>query len=269
MTSDAGPRPPIDREHLLALLDGTVFDVDVLEESPSTNREVADRARAGAPHGTTVVAEHQTAGRGRLDRTWETPARAALTLSVLLRPDVPPVRWPWLPLLTGLAVHGALADAGVVAGLKWPNDVLLGEQKVAGILVERVETDHGPAAVVGVGLNVSTTAEELPVATATSLGLGAGVSPDRTELLAGLLRALAAELAGWRDDAADVLRSAYTAVCVTIGQEVRVDLPVGTPLTGRAVGIDEGGRLLVEHGDQRTAVGAGDVIHVRPGPGVT
>ena len=124
-----------------------------------------------------VVAEHQTAGRGRLDRSWETPPRAALTFSVLLRPSVGPEQWPWLPLLTGYAVGTALRDAGFDAGVKWPNDVLIGDLKVAGILVERVDTPTGPAAVLGVGLNVSTTAEELPVPTATSLALAARRRP--------------------------------------------------------------------------------------------
>lgn len=263
MTSDASTRPSIDRDRLLDLLRDTRLDVEVLDESPSTNLEVSKRARTGAEHGTTVVAEHQTAGRGRLNRTWETPARAALTFSVLLRPQVSPARWPWLPLLTGLAVRRALAAAGVASGLKWPNDVLVGEQKVAGILVERVDTDRGPAAVVGVGLNVSTTAEELPVPSATSLTLAGAGTVDRTELLAGLLRALVEEFDAWHTGGADELRATYTAACVTIGQEVRVDLPTGKPLTGRATAVDESGRLLVEHGDQRTTVGAGDVVHVR------
>ncbi len=114
--------------------------MEVVDEAPSTNALVVDRARRGEGHGLVVVAEHQTAGRGRLDRTWTTPARAALTLSLLVTPDeVPVARWPWLPLLTGLAVvEGVRRAGGPEVTLKWPNDVLLDGLKVGGILVERV-----------------------------------------------------------------------------------------------------------------------------------
>src|SRR3954468_2469752 len=182
-------RPPLDRARLESL--GSPWrTVEVLEESPSTNAELARRAREGAPEGLVVVAEHQSAGRGRLDRVWVTPPRAALTVSLLVDPAAVPVgRWPWLPLLTGLAVVDAVAAvAGLGASLKWPNDVLLGGRKVAGILTERVERDGGAVAVVGVGLNVSSTRAELPVETATSLALAGAPHPDRTALLVGLLR---------------------------------------------------------------------------------
>ncbi len=241
--------------------------VEVVEAAPSTNALVAERARAGEPEGLVVVAEHQTAGRGRLDRAWETPARAALTFSLLLRPLLPAAEWPWLPLLTGHAVGSALRDAGFAAGVKWPNDVLIGqgsaELKVAGILVERVDTPSGPAAVIGVGLNVSSTAEELPVPTATSLALETGSAPDRTELLLAILRRLDQEYAAWQGGGAAALHAAYARECVTVGRDVRVDLPSGEVLAGRATGVDPGGRLIVQGPGGETAVGAGDVIHVR------
>ena len=209
-----------------------------------------------------VVAEHQTAGRGRLDRTWETPPRAALTFSLLLRPTVTGADWPWLPLLTGYSLGAALREAGHDAAVKWPNDVLIGDLKVAGILVERVDTPAGPAAVLGVGLNVSTTADELPVPTATSLELAGGEVTDRTGLLLAVLRRLREEYDAWQAGAVD-LRAAYTRACATIGRDVRVDLPGGDTLTGRATGIDAGGRLTVRTASGETAVGAGDVVHVR------
>jgi BirA family biotin operon repressor/biotin-[acetyl-CoA-carboxylase] ligase len=246
--------------------------VEVVEEAGSTNAVVADRARAGEPDGLVVVAEHQTAGRGRLDRSWEAPARSSLTFSVLLRPTVPGDRWPWLPLLTGHAVATALDAGGYHAAVKWPNDVLLGtgadERKVAGILVERVETDAGPAAVVGVGLNVSMTAEELPVPEATSLALARpGVVPDRTGLLVQLLLTLWKAYDAWQtggDQAAERVAASYAVGCATIGRDVRVALPDGETLTGRAVEIDPNGRLVVLTGSgERTPVGAGDVVHVR------
>jgi BirA family biotin operon repressor/biotin-[acetyl-CoA-carboxylase] ligase len=255
VTVDPSGRPPLDAARL------PEHQVEVVEEAGSTNVLVAERARADGPEGLVIVAEHQTAGRGRLARTWETPARSALTFSVLLRPVVPAASWLWLPLLTGYEVTKALRAAGFDAAVKWPNDVLIGERKVAGILVERVETASGPAAVVGVGLNVGMTADELPVPEATSLAIE-GEVPDRTELLGLLLDTLWEGYVTWQEGgeaATTRLAASYAAACSTIGQRVRVDLPSGEVLTGTATGIDPSGRLLVDG----TAVSAGDVIHVR------
>ena len=265
VTSDDVSRPPLDRSALETL--GADLDVEVLETAPSTNAAAAERARAGAAEGLVVVAEHQTAGRGRLDRSWESPARSALTFSLVLRPTLPAADWPWLPLLTGHTIAKALRAAGYAdAVVKWPNDVLLGADKVAGILVERIETPSGPAAVVGVGLNVTLTREELPVPTATSLLLARGAAADRTALLVDVLRSLREAYDVWQaggPDATAHLRSSYAAACDTVGREVRVDLPTGDVLTGRATGIDAAGRLLVQGPAGETVVGAGDVVHVR------
>ncbi|HYF74515.1 MAG TPA: biotin--[acetyl-CoA-carboxylase] ligase [Nocardioides sp.] len=269
MTSDPVRRSSLDPAPLAALAPDLV--VEVLETATSTNAVAADRARAGAEEGLVVVAEHQTAGRGRLDRSWETPARSSLTFSLLVRPSVPAADWPWLPLLTGHTVAKTLRAEGYDAGVKWPNDVLIGDRKVVGILVERVETPTGPAAVLGVGLNVSLTADELPVPTATSLALESGAKPgtgpDRTHLLVELLRSLIEAYEAWQAggaDAIDRLRASYAAACVTLGRDVRVDLPGGRALTGRATGIDDAGRLVVLADDGESVVGAGDVVHVRP-----
>ena len=128
MISEAAARPPLDADRLAGadpdLLPG--LTVEVVDEAGSTNALVADRAVPGAGQGLVVVAEHQTAGRGRLDRSWEAPARSALTFSLLLRPTAPARSWPWLPLLAGYAVAKALRGAGFEASVKWPNDVLLG-----------------------------------------------------------------------------------------------------------------------------------------------
>ena len=253
--SDPAARPPLDAERL------PDHQVEVVEEAGSTNALVAERAQADGPEGLVIVAEHQTAGRGRLDRTWETPARSALTFSVLLRPTGAAATWPWIPLLTGYEVSKALRAAGFDATVKWPNDVLIGERKVAGILVERVETAGGPAAVVGVGVNVGMTADELPVAEATSLAIE-GEAPDRTELLGLLLDTVWEGYVAWQEGgeaATSHLAASYAAACSTIGRPVRVDLPSGEALTGTATGIDPAGRLLVDG----TAVSAGDVVHVR------
>jgi BirA family biotin operon repressor/biotin-[acetyl-CoA-carboxylase] ligase len=241
--------------------------VEVLEESPSTNAHVAARALDDEPPGLVVVAEHQTAGRGRLDRSWVTPPRAALTVSLLVAPhEVPVARWPWLPLLTGLAVVDAVRSAaGLDASLKWPNDVLLGEAKVAGILVERVERTGGAAAVVGIGLNVSSTREELPVPTATSLALAGARTLDRSVLLGAVLGAFSRWYDGWRADGGGGLQAPYARACSTLGRRVAADLPGGDPVRGDAVGVDADGRLLVDDGARVHVLGAGDVVHVRQG----
>jgi BirA family biotin operon repressor/biotin-[acetyl-CoA-carboxylase] ligase len=245
----------------------------VLDASSSTNAELAARARAGEPAGLVLVAEHQTAGRGRLDRVWVTPPRAALTFSVLLAPDgVPAGSWPWLPLLAGLAVAaGVRRAAGVEVALKWPNDVLVetgpGPGKLAGILVERVECPAGPVAVLGVGLNVTSTRAELPVPTATSLLLAGAPDPDRGALLSAILDELAASYAGWNGAGGDPVRSglhaSYLAACTTVGREVRVDLPDGGTLTGVAESVDVDGRLRVRTAAGVQVLGAGDVVHAR------
>jgi BirA family biotin operon repressor/biotin-[acetyl-CoA-carboxylase] ligase len=272
VTSELAGRPPLDAARL-GVADPELppgLWVEVVQEALSTNALVAERGRSGADEGLVVVAEHQTAGRGRLDRTWETPARSGLTFSALLRPTAPTHAWPWLPLLAGYSVAKALRAAGFEASVKWPNDVLLAERKVAGILVERIDTADGPAAVVGIGLNVAMTAEELPVAQATSLAVAGGVVPERTDLLVSLLATLWESYTAWQDggDLAGMrLAESYAAACATIGRRVRVELPSGAVLVGTATGIDPSGRLLVEHdvdgGVERTAVSAGDVVHVR------
>lgn len=264
VTDTPAPRPPLDPSRLVAPPGWTV---EILPETPSTNAVLAERARAGVPEGTVVTTEHQTAGRGRLDRGWETPTRAAVTLSVLLRPALPAGRWPWLPLLTGLAVTRTLREQGYDAGVKWPNDVLLrgdrgDEQKVCGILVEMVDTPDGPAAVVGIGVNTSQTPAELPVPTATSLEIAGAAPVDRTEVLGSVLRSLRAAYDAWLADPGGVLEP-YTAASVTLGRQVTVELPVGAPLVGTAERIDHDGRLVVRTDAGETTVGAGDVVHAR------
>jgi BirA family transcriptional regulator, biotin operon repressor / biotin---[acetyl-CoA-carboxylase] ligase len=263
---DQPRRPPLDVQAVAAALSGSPWRVEVLPESPSTNAYVAGRARAGEAPGLVVVAEHQTAGRGRLDRVWVTPPRAALTASLLVAPDrVPVARWPWLPLLTGLAVVDAVAAVtGLGVSLKWPNDVLVDDRKVAGILTERIERGGEAVAVVGVGLNVSSTRAELPVESATSLALSGAGEVDRGDLLVSLLGSFARRYDAWTVAAGGGLREAYAAACSTLGRGVRVDLPAGEPLTGVAVDVDGDGRLLVDDGHRVRVLGAGDVVHVRP-----
>lgn len=280
MPAEPVSRPPLDRQRLVA---AAAWRYEVTEVSPSTNAEVAERFRAGERPGLALVTEHQTAGRGRLDRSWVTPARAALTVSFLLAPEEVPVgRWPWLALIAGVAVVAAVRrTVPTVAdqtGLKWPNDVLCGdpatpggERKLAGILLERVEQTGRAAAVVGVGLNVSQQPEELPVAAATSLAIEGVPDPDRTGLLLALGDELATRTAAWAAVAGEpaAVRSSYLSLCRTVGRRVRVQLPGEESLEGDAVDVDAGGRLVLRTtaGEQR--VGAGDLVHVLPhaGPG--
>ncbi|HEX2901899.1 MAG TPA: biotin--[acetyl-CoA-carboxylase] ligase [Jatrophihabitans sp.] len=262
-------REPLDGTALAAALPAG-WQLRVVAETGSTNADLLAAAASGAPDRSVLVAERQTAGRGRLDRSWQSPAGAGLTLSALLRPDVPATGWGWLPLLAGVALADALNQPGSAlpeARLKWPNDLLLGPQqrKVAGILVQST----GAAAVLGIGINVSTGAEELPVPTATSLLLAGDRQPDRAALLVRLLGRLDRELARWQaaggDAAAAGLAADYRARCATIGSEVTVQLADRT-VSGQAVGVDDAGRLLLrpDGAAQPWPVSAGDVTHLRP-----
>jgi len=242
-----------------------------IEAVASTGSTNADLLARGGREGQVLVAERQTAGRGRAGRTWVSLPGTSLTFSVLLRPaSVPPAARGWLPLLTGVAVAAAVRSAaGVAAVLKWPNDVLVGERKLAGILAE--QTPAGDAVVVGVGLNVATRSAALPVSPtglpATSL-LVEGADVAREKLLIEILSSLEREYLAFRanpDPARCGLLAAYRAACGTLGRAVRVELPAGRVLTGTAENIDANGRLLVRpaEGTAAIAVSAGDVIHLR------
>jgi len=266
MTTSGPDRRPIDTAALAAAVSGPGRlwnDVRVVATTGSTNSDVAAAARAGVPEGLVITTDHQVAGRGRLDRSWQTVPGAALAVSVLLRPQVPPAAWVWLPILTGLAVDAMAREVGVDSALKWPNDVLADDRKIAGILLERVEEPQGSAAVLGVGLNVTLERAELPVPTATSLLLEGATETDRTAVLTVLLTHLERLYAQWSaagGDPAAGLRDEYLHRCSTVGRRVRVELPDGTDLVGEAETVDEHGRLVVAG----RAVSAGDVTHVRP-----
>ena len=246
-------RPPLRQAALQRALGPDGWRLQVLQETGSTNAVVAERARAGEPEGLVVVAESQTAGRGRLDRTWVSPPRAGLTFSVLVRPDLPADQWPWLPLWTGLAVATALRErAELDAVLKWPNDVLVAERKVCGVLAELPQPG---AAVLGIGLNVTTRAGELPHDAAGSLALAGARTTDRDTVLRAVLRSLRAVL-----DDPTAAKAAYRERCSTLGRRVRVELPGGGSAEGVAEAVDDAGRLVVAG----TPYGAGDVVHLRP-----
>ncbi|MEV4140435.1 biotin--[acetyl-CoA-carboxylase] ligase [Dactylosporangium sp. NPDC049742] len=259
-------RPPLHAaalRHALVVPGGLWTDLRVVEETGSTNADAAEAARAGAAEGLVIVAERQTAGRGRLGRQWQSPPRAGLALSILLRPVVPVSRWGWLPLLTGVALADSVRRvARLDAYLKWPNDLLLqGDRKTAGILAEGVGDG---AVVVGIGLNTTLREHELPRPDATSLALAGAASADRDPLLRALLRGFEEVYRQWQAGDDSGIREAYLFHCGTIGRRVRVDLPGGATLDGTATGVDVDGRLQVTDVFGKVhEVAAGDVVHVR------
>lgn len=237
-----------------------------LPECASTNAELRARAAdaTGWPHLSVLLTDSQTAGRGRLDRSWMTPPGSALAISVLLR-DLPvdvDARG-WVPLAAGVAMTDAVTAQlpGHQVGLKWPNDVLVDGRKICGILAEVA----GSAVIVGTGVNTAMTAAELPVPTATSFAaLDVQVDIDRLLVdyltrLDGIIRALSREA----DATASGLHGEATARCLTLGQDVVVSMPDGTTLRGRGVRLAADGRLVVDDGHEERAVSSGDVIHAR------
>lgn len=232
----------------------------------STNAEVSAAARDGVAEGFVLVAEAQTHGRGRLDRSWVSPRGSGLTLSVLLRPTPPVGTWGWLPIMAGLALLTAVRElSDVQVALKWPNDLLLGsdQAKAAGILAESGDG----AVIIGVGVNVSTTTDELPDGATSLLAEGALVSRDA--LLIGLVRALESWYATWTEANGEAegsgLMAAYRDCCATLGRGVSVQLPQGDVLRGIAEAIDSSGGLQIRtHDGSLATVVAADVVHLRP-----
>ncbi|MBV7244673.1 MULTISPECIES: biotin--[acetyl-CoA-carboxylase] ligase [Streptomyces] len=284
-------RPPLNVTALrrgLLRPDALWTSLEVVESTGSTNTDLAGQARTGAAgEGTVLVAEEQTAGRGRLERSWTAPPRSGLFLSVYLEPgDIPVERWGWVPLLAGVAAATGLAkSAGVDMSLKWPNDLLVTipkgsdklrpgetppgeERKTGGILGEFA----GDGIVVGLGINVSLRADELPAPTAGSLALAGAVSTDRETLLRAVLRSLEDWYGRWKaaggDAAASGLQAAYAAGCATLDRTVRAELPGGKSLVGEAVAIDGDGRLVLStEGGLQQPVSAGDIVHLRGAAG--
>lgn len=274
MTSNDPLRAPLD-------LDGVRRDfvgpgralraVEIVDTTGSTNADLLARRAAGQDvAGVVLVAEHQSAGRGRHGRSWATPAGSQIAFSVGVdAAGLSPSVWGWLPLLTGVAVADAVAaTTGISAGLKWPNDILVGELKLGGILAEVAAPD--PVIVLGVGLNVTLTAAEIaaaaPDARATSLLMLGSTMLDRSALLGSILAELAARIDRWRitggPDAA--LAADYRRRSRTLGTVVRALLPGDREITGRAVDLDELGQLLIDTGERIVAVSAGDITHLRP-----
>ncbi|WP_370524112.1 biotin--[acetyl-CoA-carboxylase] ligase [Cellulomonas sp. APG4] len=278
--TDPADRRPLDAARVRAQLGAVpgVGRVEVVATTPSTSADLVaalGREPGKWPDRSVLVTDHQSAGRGRAGRAWQTPAGVALTASWVLRPAVPVECLGWVPLLGGLAVVRALADVGVRATVKWPNDVLVDHpgrvelagwgvrRKVAGVLADLVPTSAGPAVVLGIGVNVHQAAAELPVESATSLR-GVGVEVDRAVLLAGLTGHLVDLDTRWRAASGDAEASGLARACATssatLGARVEVELPGGGTLRGVASGLGPDGALVVTEASGRTrTVLAGDV----------
>jgi BirA family biotin operon repressor/biotin-[acetyl-CoA-carboxylase] ligase len=260
-------RPPLDAELLRRRLPAGWRTLDVVDETGSTNADLLTCAAAGEDvAGRVLITEYQSAGRGRHGRQWTAPARSQLAMSVAV--DAAGVRtdaWGWLPLLTGVAVRDAVAEVSAVdAGLKWPNDVLVGDKKLAGILAEVAAPQS--VVVVGVGLNVTMNDAEAPSSSATSLSLLGARDHDRNDLATAILRHLGQRIARWRSaGGADADLSAdYRRHSITLGHEVTATLPGDRRLEGTASGIDDLGRLTIVSGGESVTVAAGDIAHLRP-----
>jgi BirA family biotin operon repressor/biotin-[acetyl-CoA-carboxylase] ligase len=232
----------------------------------STNTALVEEARSGAPEGLVLVADHQTEGRGRLGRTWSAEPGTALLVSVLLRPRLPIDEVPVVLMAAGLAAcDGVEAAAAFRPGLKWPNDLVVGDRKLAGLLTEATGGSD-PGVVLGLGINVAPTAypEEL-AGEATSCEEVASRPVDRGELLVAFLTALESRystvLAG---GGRETTLQAYRADSATLGRRVRVELTADPPLEGEASRVAEDGRLVVvDEAGAEHLVHVGDVKHLR------
>lgn len=264
-------RPPLDVDAVRRDLIGparALRAIDVVESTGSTNADLLARHAAGDTiDGAVLVAEHQSAGRGRLGRSWSTPPRSQIALSIGVDVGgVAPTAWGWLPLLTGVALTDAVsATTGIEPGLKWPNDILVGSGKLGGILAE--VASPAPVIVVGLGLNVTLTADEAPDPRATSLLMLGSTMLDRTALLGSILAELSARIDRWRAAGGTDpgLVADYRARSVTLGRRVRALLPGDREIIGTATDLDEFGQLHIDTGAQTVAVSAGDITHLRDG----
>jgi len=250
-------------EYLLSAKAAAGFEY--LEETGSTNRDLLAKS-SDLPEFFVLATDFQTAGKGRMDRSWEAAPKSSIMASVLLRPKFTNSSGiGWLSLMTALAIAEAIAKLGLSPKIKWPNDVLIGEKKVSGILAEAAP--DLTCVVIGFGINVSQTPEQLPVETATSLKIATSKPVDRDQLLAEVIQNLKVYYQGLvdADGDADVsgLRQAVINLSATVGSEVSVEFPDGNKSFGLAKDIDSTGRLVLDTQGQTLSVSAGDVLHLR------
>ena len=244
-------------------------DLDFVAETGSTNADLVANF-ANAQDFSVLVAGFQTAGRGRSGRDWLAPAGSSLFVSVLLKPSaIAANRFSWIPLLAGLAMAKTVKDflPNKKVSLKWPNDVLVESNKISGVLSELLPDLSG--VVVGAGLNIQQTKTELPIETATSLAIEGNSDASLDNVLAGYLRNLKDLYQRWAAANGDAvqsgLRKQVIESCSTLGLSVKAILPGEQDLLGKAVGIDDTGRLILQpdSGAEVVAVAAGDIVHLR------
>ena len=250
-------------EYLLSAQEAAGFEY--LEQTGSTNRDLLAQAE-GLPEFYVLTTDFQTAGKGRMQRSWEASPGSSVMASVLLRPSFAESSGiGWLSLMTALAISQAIAELGQDSKIKWPNDVLVADKKVSGILAE-ASADLS-CVVVGFGINVNQTKAQLPVESATSLLVETGMPSNRDQLLAAViknLKKLYQELTAAGGDAqASGLREAILKISATVGQQVSVEFPDGKKAFGKAQDIDPAGRLVLETSSETLTVSAGDVLHLR------
>ena len=251
---------PLNQDEIKNALATSYWRVIVVEETGSTQTDLSNKVRSGsAQHGDVIATEYQSAGRGRLDRRFEAPPRSSLLFSFFIVPQLEKEEWGWLPLLAGQSIIRAMKevfsiDVSERLSLKWPNDVLLNEKKVAGILSERVEN----GVVIGIGLNVITPREEIAFQNATSLWIEGFILLERERLLVEILKAFATHLVEWENRETHLVEE-YRAVSSTIGKRVRIETPGGHSVEENAVDVDSSGALVLSDG---TRVTVGDIIHL-------
>jgi BirA family biotin operon repressor/biotin-[acetyl-CoA-carboxylase] ligase len=250
------PRAPLDRKLLVGEI-SQYWRVSVVEVTESTQKDLLEKVESGvALGGEVIAAEYQSAGRGRLDRTFTAAPHSALTFSVYVQPKIEREEWSFLTLIAGVSVREALAslDPSVSVGVKWPNDLLINEKKCAGMIAQA--TSKG--VVLGIGINVGMTEEELPVEGATSLALESFSVLDRNVILSTILNHLEINITMW--ELGKTFIPEYKDASVTIGKNVEVTLPGGEVIASQATGISNSGALLLADGRE---VSVGDVVHLR------
>ncbi|MGA8086599.1 MAG: biotin--[acetyl-CoA-carboxylase] ligase [Terracidiphilus sp.] len=235
-------------------LAGTIFagKLHFSSVTGSTNTDALAAARLGAPHGSVFFTDEQTAGRGRGDHRWRSVAGEGLYVSVLLRPDIVPAYLPMIPLVTGLAAAWAIGSAGLSVDIRWPNDLLIGDRKTGGILVES-KTDANAAAlvVIGIGINVHQREFEADLSTsATSLDIESGRTISRQALLIALLESLQRETWGLYDAAVVAAIPARVALESTWLWNRQVEVHGPQSCVGITAGLDGNGflRVRTDHG---------------------
>lgn len=254
-------RAPLNQEQIISLLGDSYWRVSLFESVPSTQIKLVELLKTEKiPAGTVLIADHQSAGRGRLTRTFETPPQVAVLLSTVLYPIRNSADQGWIPLIVGVAAANAISKyCGLAPALKWPNDILIGDFKVGGIIAEQVDD----CVVIGIGINVLQNIDELPVPTATSLLLECEEDAinAREQLIAYLLQEIRSEFDAWNlaHDNVEILKK-YSKLSATLGKEIKLDFQNGDTKESTATGIAENGGLLISSGE--TIVSA-DITHLR------